>query len=394
MAQQMAKVAIRREDKNDWEARTPLTPEDVAALVREGVEVAVQPSRLRVYDDIEFERAGASLQEDISECPLVFGVKEIPVSHLEAGRTYVFFSHTIKGQDYNMPMLRHILDAGCGLVDYECITDDGGLRLVAFGEQAGQAGAIDTLWCLGRRLAAEGHRTPFETLKPAWKYDSLDDAKQAIRTVGEQIAERGLPERITPLVIGITGNGRVSGGAWDVVGELDPRRVEAFELPRLMRDGADSHRVHEVRLYPEHYVMRSADGGFDFDEYIAKPELYEAIIERHLPHLSVLINGIYWDERYPKLITREYLQQAWGAKQKPRLRVIGDVTCDIRGALESTVKATTPDKPAYVYDPATDREDDSAWTGPGPLVLAVDNLPCELPRDASESFSSALRGFV
>ncbi|NJN64791.1 MAG: hypothetical protein HC882_07860 [Acidobacteria bacterium] len=135
-------VGIRREDKNEFEARTPLTPDDVRALASEGVHIVVEPSPQRVFRDAEYEAAGAIVTPDLSSCAVVLGVKEIPNAKLEGGRTYVYFSHTIKGQPHNMPMLRHILDAGCNLIDYECVTDDRGLRLIAFGRQAGQAGMM------------------------------------------------------------------------------------------------------------------------------------------------------------------------------------------------------------------------------------------------------------
>jgi alpha-aminoadipic semialdehyde synthase len=386
----MARLAIRREDKNEWEARAPLTPTHVARLAERGIEVVVQPSKQRVFDDDEYAEAGAEVREDLSECEIVLGVKEIPTAHLHGDRTYVYFSHTIKGQPYNMPMLRHVLDVGAALCDYECITDDDGLRLVAFGHQAGQAGAIDSLWTFGRRLSAEGHDTPFAGLQPAWRYPSLEAAREALRGVARELRERPLPSEIAPLTIGVTGNGRVAGGAWDVLSELDTVPVAPDDLAALESGGGDRSRVYEARLYPEHYVQRRADGGFSFEEYIRQPELYEPIIERHLLYLSVLINGIYWDERYPKLVTRAWLRDAWAGARPPKLRVIGDVTCDIRGAVESTVRATTPQAPTYLYDPETDEADPEAASGRGPLVLAVDNLPCELPREASESFGEAL----
>ncbi|RMF75593.1 MAG: hypothetical protein D6738_03475, partial [Acidobacteria bacterium] len=181
-------LGIRREDKNDWEARAPLTPAQAGRLVSGGIPVAVQRSSQRCFPDEAYARAGARLVDAMDACPVVLGVKEIPVEQLLGGRTYVYFSHTIKGQPYNMPMLRHILDVGASLLDYECVTDERGRRLIAFGRQAGQAGMIDSLWALGRRLEAEGCVTPLAELRPAWRYGSLEAALEAVARAGRRLA--------------------------------------------------------------------------------------------------------------------------------------------------------------------------------------------------------------
>lgn len=147
-------IGVRREDKSDWERRTPITPA-VAAPLREqhGIQVVVQPAPQRAFTAAEFEAAGAQVQEDLSGCPVVLGIKEIPKSAFLPGQAYVFFAHVIKGQPFNMPMLQRMLDLGCTLIDYEKVTDDAGRRLIFFGWHAGVAGMLETLWTLGQRLA-------------------------------------------------------------------------------------------------------------------------------------------------------------------------------------------------------------------------------------------------
>ena len=180
-----SKVGIRREDKYDWERRTPLTPQDARELTnRHGIEVIAQASPNRVFCDKEYQQAGITVARDLSSCPIVFGIKEIPIEALTPQTTYVFFSHTIKGQDYNMPMLRKILDMGCTLIDYEKIADDSGCRLIFFGNYAGFAGMIESLWAFGERLAVEGTPNLFEDVKRALDYPNLKRAKEAIREVG------------------------------------------------------------------------------------------------------------------------------------------------------------------------------------------------------------------
>ncbi|MBZ0268908.1 hypothetical protein K8I85_12180, partial [bacterium] len=209
----MGILGIRREDKNRWERRVPLVPGDVSRLVRQGVTIHVESSPNRCIPDAEYEAAGAIVVKDLAEATAILGVKEVPVGKIIPGRTYLFFSHTMKGQSYNMPMLRRLMDAGCTLLDYELVTDENGLRTIAFGRHAGLAGAIDTLWALGRRFTAEGIDTPLAALHQALDYDDLDDARTAVREVGARIGAEGLPEAASPLAIGVTGEGgKVWGG--------------------------------------------------------------------------------------------------------------------------------------------------------------------------------------
>ena len=155
----MVRIGIRREDKNAWERRSPLTPDHVAEMVeRQGIAVSVQPSKKRAFPDRDYRAAGADVDEELNGCRVVLGIKEIPPEKLQSDRTYLFFSHTAKGQAYNMPMLRRLMELGCTLIDYELITDERDKRLIFFGRHAGYAGMINSLWALGRRFKSEGLR--------------------------------------------------------------------------------------------------------------------------------------------------------------------------------------------------------------------------------------------
>ena len=196
-------IGIRREDKNRWERRVPLIPEHVKEFKeKHGIETIIQPSQIRVYSEDEYTKAGAVVQEDLSNCPTVFAVKEIPIDFFEYGKTYIFFSHTIKGQKYNMPMLKKMMDLKCNLIDYEKIVDERGYRLVFFGRFAGLAGMIDTLWAFGRRLNSKNIDTPFNEIKQTVHYKSLNEIKEHLEKIGKKIQQNGLPESLTPLVIG------------------------------------------------------------------------------------------------------------------------------------------------------------------------------------------------
>jgi len=226
------RIAVRRETKSTWERRTPVTPELARRMVNQaGLEVLVQPSARRVFRDDEYVRAGARMSEDLADSSVILGVKEIPPELFQANTAYVFFSHVIKGQPYNMPMLRRMLELGCTLIDYEKICDESGKRLIFFGRFAGLAGMIDTLSALGRRLASEGLDTPLATVAPAHSYPSLHDAKLAIRAAGERIASQGLDPSLLPLTVGIAGYGNVASGVREVLAELPTRRNRPRRSP-------------------------------------------------------------------------------------------------------------------------------------------------------------------
>lgn len=390
------RIGIRREDKGGWERRTPLTPDDVGELIGvHDLEVWVQPADVRVIRESEFEQMGARVTEDLSSCPVVFGVKEMPLEVFRPGHTYVFFAHVIKGQPYNMPMLARLMELGCHLIDYEKVTDERGRRLIFFGRHAGLAGMIDTLWALGRRLEWEGVANPFSSLQPAHRYTDLAEAQAAIAAVGERIAQRGLPQAVAPLVCGFAGYGNVYRGASEIIDLLPVREIEPVEVAAVAgRPGAARNVVCKVVFKEEHTVAPNLpDSRFELHDYYEHPEKYHSVFENYLPHLTMLVNCVYWEPKYPRLVTRASLRRLFGGVEAPRLRVMGDISCDIEGAIEATVKSTDPGDPVYVYDPLEDRAQDGV-AGRGPVIMAVDILPSELPREASAYFSSVLKPYV
>jgi len=380
-------IVIRREDQSPHERRAPLTPEDLRQLRAQGLEVAVQPSPQRAFSDEEYRAAGASLAPDLAPYPIVLGVREVPPEQLAAGKTYVIFSHTIKGQPQNMPLLRRLLELGCTLLDYEKIADDQAHRLVYFGRFAGLAGAVGSLWALGQRLLLEGIETPFARLQPAHRYGSLEEAFAAVEAVGAALAEEGVPRALRPLVIGLTGYGKVSSGAQEMIDRLRPRALRPDELAGLRGDEPGLAKV----VFREEEMVEPLAGRSRFllEDYYVCPEGYRACFERYLPHLTLLLNCVYWEPRYPRLVTAAGLRALHGAEDTPRLRVIGDLSCDVAGSVEVTLRTTSPERPVFVYDPETGEARDG-FAGRGPVILAVDTLPAELPREASQSFSAAL----
>lgn len=391
----MTVLGIRHEDKSVWERRAPLVPDDVAALVREhGYRVVVEPSPHRVFGDAEYSAAGAEIAAELADAEVIFAIKEVPPEKLLGGRTYVFFAHVVKGQPYNMPLLERLLELGVTLIDYECITDAAGRRLIYFSREAGQAGMIDTLHVLGRRLEWEGTPNPLTGVDRAFEYADLADAKAGVAAVGERL-RRGFELDDAPLVMGFTGRGHVARGAQEIFDLLPHEEIAPEDLATICDAAAGvTDRFFKVRFGKQHLAQPLEPGKpFDEQEYRERPELFRGgRLVRYLPYVTALVHGVFWTDDYPRFLTRREAASIWKAGAR-KLRLIGDVTCDLRGSIELTVRRMEPDCPTYVYNPL-DRALSDGYEGPGIIVLAVDNLPCELPRDASANFSRVLRELV
>jgi len=385
-------LGIRREDKNKWERRVPIIPGHVRKLKeKHGIKTIIQPSTIRVFTDKEFESSGAIVDEDLSSSSVVFAVKEIPKKFLQTGKTYIFFSHTIKGQSYNMPMLKKMMELGCTLIDYEKITDENGRRLVFFGKFAGLAGMIDTLWAYGQRMKWNGIKSPFSEIKQTIHYHDLNKARDSLQIIGEKIKREGLPKALAPFVVGFAGYGNVSSGAQEIldilpVKEIRPNQIEAIH------ENFSNKVVYKVIFKEEDIVEPvSSEKEFNLQEYYDQPHLYRSIFQQYICRLSILMNCIYWDKQYPRLVTKEFLEENLTGQLK--LQVIGDISVDINGAIEFTEKVTPPDNPVYVYNPIRD-DVIEGFRGNGIVVMAVDNLPCELPKESSQAFSDSLLSFI
>ncbi len=390
----MHKFGIRYEDKYVMERRVALIPEHVKELVDKGIEFEVVKSAKRVFTDDEFERAGAILVDEVTNSTVVLGVKEMPIDFFEDNKTYIFFSHTIKGQSYNMPLLKKMIEKKVNLIEYERIVNEKNQRLIFFGRFAGLAGMINSLWSAGQRWKELGIQTPFLSLQQTHEYNSLDEAKEAIAKVGDEIRENGLPEEITPLIVGFTGYGNVSMGAQEIIDILDVKEISPGDLTGEFVDKHKGENTIFKIVFKEGDLSEPVDPQRDFvlQEYYDSPELFRNKFEKYIPHMSILMNCMYWDDRYPTLVTKDYLKKLY-ENGNPKLTVIGDVTCDPDGSIECTHKGTEIEDPVFVYNPETGKPN-MGFKGYGILVMAVDILPSELPREASQTFSNALIGFM
>lgn len=377
------------------ERRVAIPPEHAQRLIQErNLRIQVEKSSKRVFTDEEYRKAGAEVVDNLKEAPVIFGVKEIPPEYFEQNKTYVFFSHVIKGQQYNMPMLKTLMDKKCSLIDYETVVEESGKRIIFFGHYAGLAGMINSLWAFGQRLQVMGIDTPFKSLKQSHKYDSLFEAKDAISEVGFEIARNGLPERLNPVVVGVTGYGNVSKGAQEILSLLPVKEISPNELMDMQEKKNLPNNVIYKVVFRERDLVTPIDASQSFvlKDYYMNPQKYRGVFEKYIPNLTILMNCMYWDERYPRIVTRDYLEELY-SQGEPKLKVIGDVTCDPNGSIECTHKGTEIEDPVFVYNPFT-REPKMGFEGQGILDMAVDILPSELPRESSIAFGDALEKFI
>ena len=390
----MKKVGIREEDKYAIERRVPLTPKHVKRITdKHNIQIEVLQSPKRAFTNEEYTATGCSVVDNLKEHQVIFGIKEVPVERVEANKTYVIFSHVIKGQPHNMPLLKKMMENNCNLIDYECIVNEENKRLIFFGRFAGLAGMLNSLWAFGLRMQHLGVETPFSKLKQMYTYFSLEQAMEAVKEVGEIIKKEGIPQSLLPLTVGLTGYGNVSKGAQEILDLLPVIEISPEELLKLSETKNISNKHIYKIIFKEKHIARHKKGKtFDLNEFFTTPAHFESNFNPYIPHLSMLVNCMYWDDRYDRLITKNHLAHLYSNNQL-RLQVIGDITCDPNGSIEATHMGTEIENPIFVYHPLT-QTPTFGYKGDGVLIMAVDILPSELPRDSSLAFADALEPFV
>lgn len=358
------KIGLIREGKNPPDKRVPFTPLQVEEIQQRfpGVTVVCQKSEFRCFKDSEFRELEIVVVEDVSDCDILMGIKEVPIANLLDNKTYLFFSHTIKKQPYNRGLLQAILKKNIRLIDYEALKDTQGNRLVAFGRFAGIVGAYNGLWAYGKRYHLFELRRAFECF-------DINDLKLEIRNV-----------KLPPVKIILTGAGRVAKGAMETLDTAGIRKVNPVDF--LLKDYEES--VY-VQLSSADYHERIEGGHFNREEFHKNPEKYRSLFSAFSKVGNLLLAGAYWNPKAPALFTKEEMNSP-----DFRIKVIADITCDINGSVPSTKKASTIPDPLYDYDPDTDSVMPALSGESYITTMAVDNLPCELPRSASEEFGRDL----
>ncbi len=386
-------VGVLREIDNKYERRAPLTPADVRWLIKKGVKVEVESSKTRIFKDQQYIKAGARVLDRFKEASLLLGIKQPRVGNIHKDKIYMLFSHTIKGQPENMPLLKEFIKRGVTIIDYEKITDLHGRRLVYFGRFAGICGLIDSLHYLGKKLEYRRIKNPFNAIKPAYQYSSLKQIIRVMQRISNKIRRGGFDNRISPFIIGITGHGQVSRGVQEILQPLNPIEVHPKDMLRFIRHQKYIHnKIYKIVFLREEKLRSKNGSGFYFEEYLRRPEGFESNMDIYLPYLNMLIHTSYWDSRYPRMVTKQVIDKL-SRKRNFRLEFIADISCDINGSIELTYKTTTRDSPVFTYDPKRKGFFDG-YKQDGITILAIDNLPTELPKDSSEHFSSLIRDYV
>ncbi|MBN8702883.1 MAG: alanine dehydrogenase [Bacteroidetes bacterium] len=357
------KLGIVREEKNPPDKRVPFTPLQCTELLKEypNLEIYIQPSTIRSYEDSEYLGFGLTLQEDLSNCDILMGVKEIPIDKLIPNKKYFFFSHTIKKQPHNKKLLQAIIQKGITLVDYETLTDKEHNRLIGFGRYAGIVGAYNGLLGYGKKY-------DLFHIKPANKCRDRAEIEEELKRV-----------KLPNIKILITGGGRVANGCVETVSSLKIRKVTPYEFLH------NSYREPVYcQLHSKDYYSAKDGSSWNMKDFYLHPDSYVSNFVPYTKVCDLLITGHFWDSRTPALFTKDNMRSS-----DFRISVIADVTCDINGSIPSTVRASTINEPFYGYNPTTEQED-IPFRNHSVTVMAVDNLPCELPRDASEDFGKEL----
>ena len=362
------KIAIIREEKTPLDARAPLAPLQAKSIMNAHptVEVFCQSSNIRCFSDEEYRQEGITVLDDVSNCDILMGVKEVPIESLVPNKTYLIFSHTIKKQVYNQKLLKSIVDKQIRLIDYECLVGENGLRVIAFGRWAGIVGAYNAFWTYGKKYNAF-------SIKRAHQCYDLNELFRELRSV-----------RQPPVRILITGNGRVAKGALEVLEAAGIKRVDPEQYLFQQFDEAVYCQI-DVDVY-----TKSKNGeAFSFDHFFQNPGDYKSNFKTFYKTTDILIMAAFWDPAAPRLFEREEAKE-----ESFKIRLIADITCDINGSVPTTVRPTTIDDPVYDLDLKTFKEMAPFAEEERLSVMSIDNLPNELPRDASESFGEQLMQFV
>jgi len=356
------KIGLIREGKTPADTRVVLTPNQCKSILQKGtVSLAVQPSPNRCYTNEEYENAGVTLSENLEDCEVLLGVKEVPIEQLIPNKTYCFFSHTIKEQPYNQKLIKAVVEKNIRLIDYECLVNEKKQRIIAFGHWAGIVGAHNALWTWAK------------------KYQQFDLPRAVDCKDLAQLKHHYKSIKFPGIKIAVTGGGRVANGAFEILNAAGIKKVATKEF----LNKTFTEAVY-TQLDSQHLYARKSDNGFEMQEFFTKPELYKCIIKPYLTCTDLFINAIYWNPDAAAYWTLEDMQAS-----DFNIKVIADITCDIApdASIPSTLKPSTIAKPVYGFDVHTQKE--AAPFLPNTIdVMAVDNLPNELPRDASEDFGN------
>jgi saccharopine dehydrogenase (NAD+, L-lysine forming) len=363
----MTRIGLIREGKTPADNRVALTPSQCKWIFKnsEDVKISVQSSGSRCFSDREYQMAGAEVKEDLSDCDILFGIKEVPVDQLLPGKTYLFFSHTKKKQPQNQKLLKAILDKKITLIDYECLEHDDGQRIIGFGFFAGIVGAHNG-------MMAYGNRTGLFKLDRVYKQRSF---RELIHTYF------GL--RLPNVKIAITGSGRVAHGILEIMNLMGIHEVEPDDYLVRRFSYPVYTQLKGIELY-KHKVT----GKYSRANFHENPDQYECKFLPYAAQTDILMNGVYWDNTVPRLFEKENVKE-----ENFLIQTIADITDDANGSVPVNLGDQAIEDPIYGIDKAT-LEKTAPYLSNSIDIMAVGNLPNELPRDASRYFGEQLIKFV
>lgn len=362
-------IGLIRERKNPPDTRVTLTPTQCAQIQEKNpnIRIVVEPSPDRCFTDADYIAEGISLTDDLTVCDILLGVKEVPIANLISGKTYFFFSHTKKKQPYNQKLMQALIEKRIRLIDYECLTHVDEQRILGFGLYAGIVGAHNGLLTYGRKTGQYNLPAAHETSD----YDSLREVYGQVKLPNVKIA--------------VTGSGKVAAGILEVMTHFDIESVEPEDYLTHQYDYPVYTHLKGSALY-----ARKDNGLFHRDDFHANPQAYKCLFSSYIPQTDILMNGIYWDKDIARLFEKQDVQRNdW------RISVISDITCDIDGSVPINIGSSTIADPVYGIDRKKLNQTAPFQNTKDTIdVMAVDNLPNELPRDASQYFGAHFEKFV
>ncbi len=365
----MTRIGLIRERKSPPDTRVALTPQQCVHIMAQnpGIEIVVEPSPTRCYPDGAYRQAGITLTEDLSNCDILLGIKEVKIEYLIPGKTYLFFSHTKKKQPYNQQLMHALIERRIRMIDYECLTYQDEQRILGFGLYAGIVGAHNGLLTYGKKYG-------LYDLPAAHDTDNYQKLIQAYHEV-----------KLPNLKIVMTGSGKVAAGILEVMTHFDIESVEPEDFLTHEYDYPVYTHLKGGDLY-----ARKDNDLFSRDDFHANPGAYKCLFAKYIPQTDILMNGIYWDKHIARLFEKQDIQRNdW------RVSVISDITCDIDGSVPINVGASTIADPVYGIDRKTLERTAPFQNSKQVIdVMAVDNLPNELPKDASEYFGAHFDKFI
>ncbi len=353
------KFGIIKERKNPPDRRVVFSPDELARLKQlyQGLTVKVESSDIRVFSDEDYRNIGVEVADDISDCSVFFGVKEVPIDYLIADKSYFFFSHTLKKQPHNRQLLRALLDKNIDFYDHETLVDTHNHRLIGFGKYAGIVGTYNAIRAFGIKF--ELFRLP--------KAATLSGKEALIAHLKRLV--------LPPLKFVVTGTGKVGSGVKEV---LDAIKISEVSVENYLTKNYTQPVYTQIDVLE--YNKRKDGNVLDFSDFFDHPQEYVSDFERFTKVSDVYITAHFHANEAPKILTREMLQA-----NDCKIKVVADISCDVDGSIACTLRSSTIVEPFYGYLPSENKEVD-IFHPAAIVVMAVDNLPCELPRDASEGF--------